>query len=59
LDRRIGVAASRDQLRQKQREAIWKWRWLGFRESTPGFKGSMVLLVIAIVLIALFASGVL
>ena len=27
-----------------QRDAIWKWRWLGFRNSTPGFKGSLVIL---------------
>ncbi len=50
---------SREQLRQRQREAIWKWRWLGLRESTPGFKGSLILVAVAIVLIALYASHVL
>jgi hypothetical protein len=53
------VGESREQLRQKQREAIWKWRWLGFRDSTPGFKGSLILVAVAIVLIALYASHVL
>ena len=24
----------RHQLRQAQRDAIWKWRWLGFRAGT-------------------------
>ncbi len=32
------------EMRQRQRDAIWKWRWLGFRESTPAFKGSLVIL---------------
>jgi hypothetical protein len=49
----------RDRLRQKQRDAIWKWRWLGLRESTPGFKGAMVVVVVAIVFIALHAFAVL
>ena len=48
-----------EQLRQRQRAAIWKWRWLGWRESTPGFKGALVILLIAVVLIALFGAGVL
>ena len=34
----------RVQLRQEQRDAIWKWRWLGLRRSTPGFKAGMVVL---------------
>jgi hypothetical protein len=38
------VDESRENLRQRQREAIWKWRWLGLRDATPGFKGSMVML---------------
>jgi hypothetical protein len=45
----------RGQLRQKQREAIWKWRWLGLRESTPGFKGGMVVLGAVAVYIAVRA----
>jgi hypothetical protein len=42
----------RDQFRQLQREALWKWRWLGFRNSTPAFKGSVVILVVAAISIA-------
>jgi hypothetical protein len=38
------VYERRQQLRQRQRDAIWKWRWLGLRDSTPGFKGSMIVL---------------
>ena len=49
----------RVQLRQRQRDAIWKWRWLGLRESTPGFKGAMVVVVVAVVFIALHAFAVL
>jgi hypothetical protein len=43
----------RQRMRQMQRDAIWKWRWLGLRNSTPGFKGSLVL--IAVAAIAIFA----
>ena len=50
---------SREQLRQRQREAIWKWRWLGVRDSTPGFKGSLILLGVAVILLALYLAGVL
>jgi hypothetical protein len=32
-------------LQQRRRDAIWKWRWLGFRDSTPAFKASLVLLI--------------
>jgi hypothetical protein len=46
------VNERRDQLRELQREAIWKWRWLGFRNSTPGFKGSLIVLGVAAVYIA-------
>jgi len=45
----------REQLRQRQRDAIWKWRWLEMRASTPGFKGSMIVLGIVAVYIALRA----
>jgi hypothetical protein len=31
-------------LSSRQKDALWKWRWLGFRESTPAFKASLVLL---------------
>jgi hypothetical protein len=47
----------RHQLRQAQRDAIWKWRWLGFRAGTPGFKGSLVVLGGAAVYIAVRALG--
>jgi len=36
-----------DHLSEKQREALWKWRWLGWRDSTPAFKASIALAVIA------------
>jgi hypothetical protein len=35
-----------------QRDAIWKWRWLGFRNSTPAFKGSLVILGVAAIYVA-------
>ena len=46
---------ARRTLRQEQRDAIWKWRWLGWRKSTPGFKGALVLCAIAAVAIAAYA----
>jgi hypothetical protein len=52
------VDARRGQLRQTQREAIWKWRWLGWRDSTPGFKGAVILLGAVAVYIALRAFTV-
>jgi hypothetical protein len=30
-------------LTEKQRDALWKWRWLGLRGSTPAFKASLIL----------------
>ena len=43
----------RDLLRDEERRAaIWRWRWLGWRWSTPGFKGAVVLCVIGAVAIA-------
>lgn len=33
-------------LTQEQRDSLWKWRWLGWRGSTPAFKGSMVVLAV-------------
>jgi hypothetical protein len=50
--RRSHVSEHREALHQKQRDAIWKWRWLGLRESTPGFKGAVILLVAAAVYLA-------
>jgi hypothetical protein len=55
LGRSRQVHKHREQLRQKQRNAIWKWRWLGVRESTPGFKGSMIVLGVFAIYIALRA----
>jgi hypothetical protein len=49
------VHERREQLRQTQRDAIWKWRWLGLRNSTSGFKGSMIVLGVVIVYIAVHA----
>lgn len=34
----------RDRLSERQRDALWKWRWLGFKDSTPAFKASLILL---------------
>lgn len=45
----------RGQLRQRQRDAIWKWRWLGFRDSTPGFKASMAVLGVVVAYVAIRA----
>lgn len=39
-------------LTETQRSALWKWRWLGWRESTPAFKASLTLVaLLTIVLI--------
>lgn len=32
---------------QERLDALWKWRWLGWRKSTPAFKISLVLLTVA------------
>ena len=40
----------REALRQEQRDALWKWRWLGWRRSTPAFKLFMALAAAAVVL---------
>jgi hypothetical protein len=47
------MSTPRQQTRQLQRDAIWKWRWLGVRDSTPGFKGAMVGLAAAAFTLAL------
>jgi hypothetical protein len=47
------MSPANEELRQLQSDAIWKWRWLGFRNSTPGFKGAILLLSIAAVWIAI------
>jgi hypothetical protein len=41
------VNVERERIHQIQRSAIWKWRWLGLRNSTPGFKGSLLILAVA------------
>jgi hypothetical protein len=46
-----------DTLSARQRDALWKWRWLGLRDSTPAFKASLVLL--AAILLALIAYATL
>jgi hypothetical protein len=46
------MSEDRDRLSQMQRDALWKWRWLGFRNSTPAFKASLIVLGVAAVWIA-------
>lgn len=41
------MPASNDRVAQMQREALWKWRWLGWRNSTPAFKASILVLALA------------
>jgi hypothetical protein len=41
-----------DSLTAEQHDALWRWRWLGLRDSTPAFKACLVLL--AAVAFALF-----
>jgi hypothetical protein len=53
------VNQRRDQLQQRQRDAIWKWRWLGLRDSTAGFKGSIAVLGAVAVYIVIRASTIL
>ena len=45
----------REQLRQKQRDALWKWRWLGLRDSTLGFKAGLIVLGVVAAYLALHA----
>ena len=42
-------------LNHEQRDAIWKWRWLGWRGSTPAFKASIVLLALLALALGLAA----
>jgi len=49
--------SSTEDLRDRQRDAIWKWRWLGLRESTPAFKASVVLLALAAIALAVSVAG--
>ena len=50
-------ASSTEDLRTRRRDAIWKWRWLGWRDSTPGFKGALAVLALAAVALAAYAGG--
>jgi hypothetical protein len=52
------MSTSQTRLRQRQRDAIWKWQWLGLRDSTPGFKGIMIALLGVAVYLALRAFAV-
>jgi hypothetical protein len=48
------MPARNEYITDVQRDALWKWRWLGLRESTPAFKASLVILgILAIVIFAL------
>ncbi len=38
------MSPATDRLSQDQRDALWKWRWLGWKNSTPAFKASLVIL---------------
>jgi len=43
-------------LTEAQRDALWKWRWLGWRESTPAFKvsiGALAAIALAIAVVAI------
>ena len=42
----------RDRLTETQRDALWKWRWLGWRGSTPAFKASLLIAVGAAIYLA-------
>lgn len=45
-------------LDERRRAALWKWRWLGWRESTPAFKASLFLLgAVALALVAYVQVG--
>jgi len=49
------MAGSEETLRERQLDAVWRWRWLGWRDSTPAFKASialLALLTLALVVVA-------
>ncbi len=52
------MAPITDRLSVEQREALWKWRWLGWRNSTPAFKASIALLGMTLLYVASVAFGV-
>lgn len=39
-------------LNELQREALWKWRWLGWANATPAFKASIYVLAVVAILVA-------
>jgi hypothetical protein len=43
-------------LSSRQRDALWKWRWLGLRDSTPAFKASLVLLAAVAFALAVYSQ---
>jgi len=45
-----------DHISDEQREALWKWRWLGWRASTPAFKASIAILAAAALVIGIVAA---
>lgn len=47
--------ATNEERVELQRDGIWKWRWLGWRDSTSAFKASMAILGIAAIALAVFA----
>jgi hypothetical protein len=47
------MAVRDEYLTSVQRDALWKWRWLGMRDSTPAFKASLVIL--GLLALAIFA----
>lgn len=50
-----GTADARERLSTRQREALWTWTWLGWRDSTPAFKASLVLAALALAGILAYA----
>lgn len=42
-------------LSEIQEEALWKWRWLGWRESTPAFKLSLAMLSVPCLVLVVLA----
>jgi hypothetical protein len=45
-----------DQLSARRRAALWTWTWLGWRESTPAFKASLVLSAMALTAILTYSA---
>jgi hypothetical protein len=43
------------ELTELQREALWKWRWLGIAKGTPAFQATLLVLEIVAFAIAIVA----